>query len=849
MQHMFKLHIESVMVLLALLGAMMSSCTTGPDSFESGKDETPGEYLYQMRAFPFDTINRLAVIEGKQRWLEASRMYRNNNEQWENVGPYNIGGRITALALHPESKDIMYAGASVGGIWKSEDRGYTWEVIFEEPGALSIGALAIAKSSPEVIYAGTGESNATATSGAFFGNGIYKSEDGGATWSHIGLDASGHIGRIAVDPNDPDRVFVAVAGDLYGKSQERGVYRSLNGGETWKRTLFVSDSTACIDLVMDPTDDQVLYAAMWERLRYPYSRSYAGITSGVHRSIDGGNTWQRLSGGLPFNADVGRIGLAVSSAENPSIYAVYTSGPSTNRFAGLFRSDDRGDTWIRADDGTLGSIFSNFGWFFSKIRVSPARPDDVYILGLQNWKSVNNGLNWDRYTSNDDMHVDQHALEFHPLDDSLVVAGNDGGLYVSNDAGATWRHASTLPISQFYATKIDPQHPRRIYGGMQDNGTAVTRLGGVDQWEQILGGDGFRTMVDPYDSNMIYCEAQFGYLVRSFDGGKTFLDGTFGIDFNDRNNWNTPVFMNPLRPSTLYYGTQRLYISRDRADSWVAISGDLTDPQTSAFDFGTISTISVATSDTNVIYVGTDDGVVQRSRDLGESWEVISDDLPLRYVTQVAIDENDSRHIYATLSGYRSVDYLPHVFESNNGGDTWIDISGNLPEVPVNDIVIDPDIAGRLYVATDQSVWFTNDNGVNWELLGAGLPSTVVNDLDFHRESRILVAATFGRSQFKYQLDEVSSVSEIKPTVDFTRAYPNPTSGHLTVELPFERGPGNSSIIVDFIDIQGRIQHQSVIDRGAQTVDLDLSHLGSGLYTLRFETSDSLYISRVVVAH
>ena len=617
--------------------------------------------------------------------------------------------------------NIIYAGASVGGVWKSIDAGSTWNVVFEDPGALSIGALALSKSDPNVIYAGTGEANASATSGAFFGNGIYRSDDAGVTWQHMGLESSNHIARIVVDKEDENRVFVAVAGLLYGKSEERGVYRSLDGGETWKRTLFVSDSTACIDLVMNPADDQVLFAATWERLRYPFFRSYAGLTSGVHRSTDGGNTWQRLTGGLPNNGDVGRIGLAMSDSDSSTVYAVYTSGPSTNRFAGLYKSVNNGDTWLRADDGTLGGIFSSFGWFFGNVRVDPTNPGEVIILGLQNWRSQNGGLNWDQYTSNGDMHVDQHALQIHPVHTNFVVAGNDGGVYVSNDGGETWRHANTMPISQFYATEIDPQQPRRLYGGMQDNGTAVTRQGVIDGWEQIFGGDGFRVNVDPTDSNVIYCEAQNGYLVRSFDAGMTFLDGTFGIDFEDRNNWNTPVIMNPLRPSTLYYGTQRLYISYDRAGEWFPISDDLTDPVTSDFDFGTISSIAVAESDTNVIYVGTDDGYVQRTTNHGDSWEVLSGDLPERYITSIAVDPFDADHAYVTLSGYRSVDYMPHVFETTDGGNSWSDISSNLPEVPVNDIIMDPEIEGTCIVATDQGVWYTESNGLEWSILGSGL--------------------------------------------------------------------------------------------------------------------------------
>ncbi len=842
---------SSILILFSLI---LSGCSWSHnddnvreyDNFHVIKMEAPGEWMFNQRAFPFGTINKKAIAEGISITRKAHLARRSIEEPWISSGPINTGGRITSIALHPTDQDIILASASVGGLWRSEDGGITWEVIFEEPGALSIGSIAIAASEPNTIYLGTGEANSSATSGAFFGNGMYKSTDGGDTWTHIGLEESNHIGRIVIDPEDADKAFVAVAGALYAKSQERGVYRTLDGGESWKRMLFISDSTACIDIVLNPENSNSLYASTWERLRYPDHMSYSGITSRVYKSVDGGETWIHMTNGLPNNYEVGRIGLILAPSDTSVVYAVYTRDPSRNLFDGIYKTANSGTSWQRVDDGSLGMAFSSFGWFFGNIRVHPQNADSVFLLGLRSHVSGDGGISWEGHMPNE-VHVDQHAFQIHPQNSNFHIAGNDGGLYISHDAGLTWDHVEVLPISQFYTCEVDPQLPERLYGGLQDNGTVRTLSGLEDEWERIWGGDGFYVRVDPTSSNIIYVESQWGNLRRSFDDGYSWSYALDGVDLDDRSNWNTPYVIAPHNPAVLYYGTHRLYRSVNRTISWELISDDLTNPETSVDDVGTISTIAASESDSNVIYVGSDDGYVHVTFDGGDNWTVISDDLPLRYVSRVAVDPYDAMSAYVTLSGYRSADYMPHVFYTDNGGQTWEDISGNLPEIPVNDIIVDPEMDNTLYLANDQGVWYTYNHGQEWHILGSGLPSTVVNDLTLHRDTRMLVAATFGRSMFTILLGEPSATKEVVAKINTTKIFPNPAKGSATIELDIEFGTQTSILCIDITGKLVRRVYSGYLQSGINQVYCDLNGIPSGNYYIRVEMSGQSSVQKLVI--
>jgi photosystem II stability/assembly factor-like uncharacterized protein len=809
----------------------------------------PSDWMYDQRAYPFNHIDRPAYRDAfRQTQLAKKEAQNRGADEWVSAGPINIGGRVTDVALDPTNPNIIYAGTSMGGVFKSNDGGVTWAAVFDDAGALSIGDLAVAPSAPNTVYAGTGEANGSFSTGAFFGNGIYKSTDGGSTWANAGLVNTNHVGRIVVDPQNADRVYAATTGVLYGKNEDRGLYRTLDGGQTWENILYISDSTACIDVAINPQNANIVYAATWERIRRPWGRRYGGPTSGIYRSLDGGENWEPLTNGLPVSdAETGRIGLAVSPSNPNVVYACFSTNAITNVFDGIYKSTDAGSSWVRVDDGSIDDVFSSFGWFFGNLRIAPNDPGKLWCLGVPLYKSEDGGVTWSNVTAG--MHVDQHALEMHPMNPNFMVCGNDGGVYISQNGGSTWSHVEVLPITMFYNAGIDYQSPERLFGGTQDNGTNRTPGGAADGWEKILGGDGFHVLVDPTDPNYVYAEYQYGNLFRSDDGGNS-MSFIFNGGNDDRTNWNTPIALDPSDPATLYFGANMLYRSTDRGGSWEAISPDLTDGEhpSGSLSFGTITTIAVAPSDPLTIYAGSDDGNVQVTTDGGQNWNNISAGVPDRFVSKLAVHPDDASTAYVALSGYKYADYLPHLLQTTNGGETWIDISGNLPEIPINDVVLDPNWPSILYIANDLGVWHTLNNGEEWQVLGTGFPLTVVNDLVVHGPSRKLVAATFGRSMLEYDITGITPVPTAETTGENTSlsAFPNPMGA--TAHLSF-LAANTTFGKLELLAMNGRslaVIKEGTWPKGNTQLTWNAARLPTGNYLLRLQTPDKIYTLKLV---
>ena len=720
----------------------------------SGKALQPGpfpsDWFMNQRTWPDQTID-FSSFQQAVRQVEAKHRAQSLDEQppWIPVGPTNVGGRITDLVGHPSNDDIFYVAAASGGIFKTTNGGTSFNAVFDAAPGMSMGALAIDFDNPDVVYAGTGEANSAGYS--YFGTGMYKSTNAGESWTQIGLENSRYIARIVVDPQDTQRIWVAALGELYAPSADRGVYLSTNGGQTWERKLFIDDTTGAVDIVIHPTNTQIAYAAMWHRIRDTRNRQAGGYTSGIFKTIDGGENWTRLTDGLPPQADnVGRIGLTLCESNPDVLYAIYADHPGY--FMGVYRTGNGGETWNQTNDGSLNDIYSSFGWYFGNIRVRPDNPDVVFVLGVDMYRSTNGGSSWLEYGWN--MHVDHHAMWFDPSSSTTSLLGNDGGLYRSVNNGNSWTKINGLPINQFYAATVDYQLPQRRYGGMQDNGTKRTLTGSTNDWEDLFGGDGFYVLVDPTDSDMIYCEYQNGVLVRSFDGGLEWYYGLEGIDEEERTNWSTPIAMDPFDHETLYYGAERLYKTTDRADSWNAISPDLTNGAAQGnLGLGTISTIGVSAINSQTIFVGTDDANVWCTTDGGATWHDRSAGLPDRWVTRVVPSPHDIASVYVTISGFQNAEEDAHLFFSNDYGQTWNDITGDLPDVPLNDILPDPDYPGRLYLASDFGCYVTQNHGVTWEVLGEDMPLVPVIDLVLHNPTRELLAATYGRSMYTMDLD------------------------------------------------------------------------------------------------
>lgn len=783
----YKPYFHSLFLLVLISTLLFSSCKNTSEEKvtekETGKEEYPAEWMYNQRAYPNNYINKEAykeaVLQSKQ--ILASRSPTQAGE-WTFEGPLNTGGRVTDVAIAPDNDDHLYVATATGGIFRSYDQGANWDPIFDEVTKPSIGDIAIAPSNPQIIYAGTGEANGSATDGAYFGDGIYRSNDAGDTWTNVGLPESNHIGRIAVDPTNPDRVFVAATGQLYGKNDERGIYRTTNGGTTWEHVLFVTDSTAAIDVAMNTANTNIIYAAMWERTRKPWERDYGGLTSAIHRSMDGGTTWTQLgaTNGLPAaNAQTGRIGIAVSESEPATVYARFTTNEITNEFNGLYKSTDNGNNWtLVTPAGALSGIDANFGWYFGNVRVAPDNASEVYIIGFDIAKSTNSGASWQTLPG---MHVDHHALDFSTNNNDFMLAGNDGGAYISENGGSSWTKFLNLPITQFYNIEVDYQNPERLYGGTQDNNTIRTLTGNLDDWQAIIGGDGFHVNVDPVDNSYVYAESQYGNLRRSTNGGNSFQNGTNGISGSDRVNWNTPVILSPFNPEIMFYGSNRLYTS-NRAVSWTAISPDLTDGlhPSGSLAFGTLTAIAASYNNLDVIYTGSDDGNVNVTFDGGTTWTDITDGLPDQYITSIAMIPDNDMTAYVAFSGFKYLDYTPRVFKTTDGGQNWTDISSNLPNIPVNDIITYAS-ENILFVATDLNVWYSKNDGANWTILGNNLPFTVVTDLKVHGPTKTLYAGTFGRAMHSYDLTDILSANENEIAENTIKIYPNPASSEFTI--------------------------------------------------------------------
>jgi photosystem II stability/assembly factor-like uncharacterized protein len=771
-------------LILTLLSLVIGFIYFSNQTINQSKEKYPSDWFFMQRAYPLGEIPLEKYYQAIEETKQIKAFFRTTTTNpWVLVGPTNIGGRISDIEMSRTSFDTIYAGIASGGVFKSVDAGLNWLPIFDETYTMSIGDLVLDPTNPNIIYVGTGEVNGGGGSVTYGGNGVYKSTDAGSTWNHLGLEATEYISRIIVDPLNPQKIFLGAMGKLFGKNLARGLYRSTDGGTSWQNKLFISDSTGCIDVAINPVNPNIVYAAMWERIRKPDRRSYGGSTCGLHRSTDGGETWTELINGLPHNSPtVGRIGISICESSPEIIYTIYAD--NIGYFAGVYKSVNGGDSWTRTNDDALSSLFSSYGWWFGNIRVNPANPNNVFVLGLDVYKTTNGGSSW--FYSSGSMHVDQHGLYIHPANPNFIVAGNDGGVYASSNSGLSWIYRSTMPITQFYACEVDYQFPNRYYGGTQDNGTNRTLTGNQNDWQQILGADGFYVLVDPSNNNFIYAESQYGGFTRSTDGGNYFDYGLNGVSGSDRFNWSTPFIIDPSNPAKLYLGTHRLYRTTNRAVSWTTISPDLTNgPPTGNQVYGTITTIAAAPSDTNVVYVGTDDGNVWVTLNGGTSWMKISTSLPIRWVTRVAVDPNDALTAYVTLSGYRYDEYLPHIFRTTDAGISWLDISSNLPDAPVNDIIVDPDSTEWLYVGTDVGVFVSENSGSIWNYLGENLPNAPVTDLVLHNPTRTLIAATYGRSMYSIDLSPVTQVeNDITSLNDFIlyQNYPNPFNPSTSIQ-------------------------------------------------------------------
>jgi photosystem II stability/assembly factor-like uncharacterized protein len=793
--------------------------------------QSPDNWQTAQRIYPSGNIDQEAIASAKA-WkkiaAQNSSASRSMDQEWEFVGPTNIGGRVTDIEIPAGSPETIYVGSAAGGVFKTVDNGDNWQAIFDDAGSLAIGDIALAPTNQSVVYVGTGEANGGGGSLTFDGDGIYRSTDAGETWANIGLNEVGTIGRVAVSPTDENTLFVAATGNLFSSGPERGIYRTTNAGQNWEKVLFVNDQSGGVDLAIHPTNPDIIFAATWERTRSVSTITYGGEGSGIHRSLDGGDTWQELTNGLPSDpAETGRIALAIATSEPNVIYASYAA--SGGQYQGLYRSEDGGGSWQEKASQSIISV--PFMWWFGRITVDPTNSETVYNSGWVNQRSRSGGDLWEEVFVN--AHVDQHCTFIDPSNPDRVLVGNDGGIFESLDKGETFRKINGLPITQFYNVEIDPQDETRLFGGTQDNSPMRNVGGEADDWEIIFGGDGFFTVPDPSLSNIVYTSSQSGNFQKSVENGDpgTFVSKLDGVNPTDRRNWRTPYVIDPRNPEKLYYGTYRMYASDDRGEQWNMMSQDLTNGNQSVTRrYGTITTISPSPILDELIFVGTDDGHAWRSDDDGANWRQIDAGLPNRWVTSITASANEAEEVFITFSGYRFGEDSGHVYKSTNRGETWERFDMTLPEVPVNEVI---NVGAYLFLATDIGVFTSRSDVEDWQLLGTGLPNVVVTDLAYHIDADFLLAGTYGRSAYRIDVGELVKTSDLPDMLLSAKTYPNPMQSMGTIRFELET---TQQMKLALFDLSGRELRQvfsGELTAGIQELPIDVSGLTPGAYFVR----------------
>jgi photosystem II stability/assembly factor-like uncharacterized protein len=695
--------------------------------------------------------------------------------EFRSIGPALMSGRIADIAVHPADFSTWYVAVGSGGVWKTTNSGTTWEPTFDGEASYSIGCVAIDPSNPNVVWVGTGENVGGRHVG--FGDGVYRSPDGGASWENMGLTASEHISEIIVHPQDSNTVYVAAQGPLWSPGGERGLYKTVDGGATWTNVLSAGSWTGVTDVVMDPRDPDVLYAATWQHQRTVAAVIDGGPESGIHKTSDGGTTWTRLESGLP-EGNMGKIGLAISP-QNPDV--VYAAIELDNRKGGLWRSADRGASWEKRSDAVSGGTGPHY---YQELEASPHAFDRLYLMDVRIQVSDDGGTTF-RRLEEEAKHSDNHALAFRPDDPDWLLAGTDGGLYESFDLAESWRFVANLPVTQFYKLAVDDASPfYSVYGGTQDNSTqgGPTRTDSVNgirnaDWFITLFADGHQPAVEPGNPNIVYSEWQQGNLVRTdrTTGGIVYIQPQPEPgDPPERFNWDAPILVSPHSPTRLYYASQRVWRSDDRGDSWSPVSPDLTRNQdrvllpvmgrqwssTAPWDFVAMSAYNTITSlaespvAEGVLWAGTDDGLLQVSADGGANWRAIAvGSLPgvpkTAFVNDIKADLFDADTAYVCLDNHKYGDFRPLLVKTTDLGRTWTSLTGDLPgRHLVWRLVQDHVEKDLLFAATEFGVFFTVDGGVHWIELAGGLPTIAFRDLAIQRRENDLVGASFGRGLF-----------------------------------------------------------------------------------------------------
>lgn len=790
----------------------------------------PFDHFFFQRSFPDEKLNLKefdrVMDKARTHAFEQKSNSSSTNTPWTQEGPKNIGGRLNCIAVHPDDENTILTGSSAGGIFKTTNGGGSWTSISDDFAYLPIGCINYDLSNPDVIYAGTGDPNISGL--PHIGNGVYKSTDGGDTWEHKGLTDQRIISRITINPENTQIVYAATMGIPFERNDERGLYKSTDGGDTWDQVLFVSDEAGIIDLLMNPDEPDVLYAASWNRIRNNQESMVTGADAHVYKTTDGGANWNILD--LGFSSDtLSRIGLAMSATNPDYLYA--TAVGENMQIEGIYRSYDGGDIWVDVfwDQDQMGNALGGFGWYFGQIRVNPFDDDEITILGVDMYTTSNGGTSWQMSTPvwwEYSVHADKHDMVY--LDANTVLLATDGGLYKGTNSFSDWEDIDEIPNTQFYRVAVNPHNPGYYTAGAQDNGTTTGNINNISNWTRDYGGDGFQPLFSPDDSQLRYAETQNGNIV--YNNGDWWEDFTWGINDDDRRNWDMPIIMSSENSQVMYTGTYRVYRNETSPFGiWEPISGDLTDGIIYGARYHTITTVAESKANSEILYAGTTDGNVWRTLDGGDNWDNITDGLPERYVTNIKTSADDESVVYVTHSGFKDNDNVSYIHKSLDNGDTWTSLGGDLPELPVNHIEIYTDSA--FVIATDAGVYYTNNEGDNWGRVGNNMPLIPVFDIELDLAENTLVAGTFARSLMTFPID--SLFNEIETPVDTSNGvgelsiskinvYPNPSQDIIRLA-----GIGENTEYKIY-SLAGKLIQSGSLNNNAEVISV--RHLSHGRY-------------------
>jgi photosystem II stability/assembly factor-like uncharacterized protein len=728
----------------------------------------------------------LIALPGSSQILDKALL---DNVHYRPIGPTRQGGRYVDFAVVENNNSTFYAALASGGVWKTVNNGITFESIFEDVGAISVGDIAVDQKRPEVLWVGTGEANNSRT--AYYGDGIYKTEDGGKTWKNMGLKDSHHIARIILHPENSDIVWVASEGPLYSEGGERGVFKTTDGGNSWKKVLEVKDHGKIIgfvDLAIDPTNPDILYAASYDKVRRPWTFNAGGPGSGIYKTIDGGKNWTKLETGLPSGM-LGRIGLAIAPSDSDVLYANIENNnidgvTNEERYNQLLngippKGSEKGDEMYRSDDGGLNwrkispdgtEIGGGPAYYYQQMCIDPVDPDHIYILGVRMWETVDGGKNWVQPFR---FGGDNHSMWIDPQNSKHMMLGYDHGMGITYDAGENWYHPDFKDVGQFVAVGFDMDYPYNVYGGLQDNGSvkgpSTLRSGGaigMERWERTGGGDGMYNVVDLTDSRWLYNESQFGPISRT-DQVTGEVKGIRYMNM-ERWAWNAPIVVSAHNPSTIYHAGNKVIKSVNRGDTWQEISGDLTTNDesktigTGNIQYCTIVTLDESKVNENILWAGTDDGKVWVTRDGGKEWVDVTMNIsghPGYWVSRVEPSSTFPGRAYVTITGLRNDDFKPYIWKTDDYGASWTSISKGLPNDPLCVVREHPENPNLLFTGSTKSVQVSVDGGATWNSLRNNMPFCPIEDLKIHPRENELIVGTHGRSMWIADISYLAEVS------------------------------------------------------------------------------------------